>query len=404
MPVSVSTKTRLAIDGGEPVRDTFLPFARSHVTEREISEVAETLRSGWLATGPKTAEFERRFAHYVGQRHAVGVTSGTAALGLALEVAGVGPGDEVITTPLTFVATAHAILDRGATPVFADIDREAWNLDPAEVERRITERTKAVLPVHFAGRASRVEALRDLACTYDLTLVSDSAHAIEARYAKRKLATWFPLSAFSFHPVKNLTTGEGGMVTTDDEEWFSRLRLLRLHGVATDAWSRHAGRGGSANDVVMVGHKCNMSDIQASLGLHQLAVLDQRLARREQLWRIYDDCLTEVEGIVRPSAVPPGDRHACHLYCILLDLDRLCVGRDRFRAALRAENVGTGYHYRALHQTTYYRQRLGLADCDLPNSSFVSDRIVTLPLYPTMSDGDAYSVVEAVRKVVESAR
>ena len=241
---------RPAVAGGAPVRETFLPFAAPTIDEDEIAAVVATLRSGWLATGPRTAEFERAFADYVGTRHAVGLTSGTAALGLALEVAGVGPGDEVVTTPLTYVATVHEIAHRRALPVLADIDPRTFNLDPRQVEERLTPRPKAILLVHFAGRPCAMEAFVDLARRHGLALVSDAAHAIETRYAGRGLATWGPLTAYSFHPIKNLTTGEGGMIATDDPPAVETLRSLRLHGVTADAWSRGQKRDVPAWDVV----------------------------------------------------------------------------------------------------------------------------------------------------------
>jgi dTDP-4-amino-4,6-dideoxygalactose transaminase len=402
MKIPTVARRRLALEGGTPVREVFLPYAAPRLSEVEIAAVAETLRSGWLATGPRTEEFEGRFAAYVGHRHAVGVTSGTAALELALEVSGIGPGDEVITSPLTFVATAHAILRRGATPVFADVDRERWTLDPGAVERRITPRTRAVLPVHFAGRPCDMERLSELTRACGLALISDSAHAIEALRAGRKLATWFGLSAFSFHPVKNLTTGEGGMITTDDREVADRLRPMRLHGIAVDAWNRRDGEGRFAQDVILPGHKCNMSDIQATLGLHQLATLEERLTARARLWRFYDRELSPVHGIVRPAGCTAGDRHAMHMYNVLVDPERIGLTRDEFRAAMHAENVGTGHHYPSLHRTSFYRARLDLEEGDCPNAAYVSDRIVTLPLQPWMTDDDARSVLEAVHKIVEA--
>ncbi len=396
-----AARGRPAAAGGAPVRETFLPFAAPAIDEREIAAVVATLRSGWLATGPRTAEFERAFAGYVGTRHAVGLTSGTAALGLALEIAGVGPLDEVVTTPLTYVATVHEIAHRRATPVLADVDPRTFNLDPRAVEHRITPRTKAILLVHFAGRACAMDAFVGLARRYGLVLVSDAAHAIETRYAERGVATWCPLTAYSFHPVKNLTTGEGGMIATDDPAAVETLRSLRLHGVTADAWSRGQNADAPAWDVVRLGYKCNMSDLQASLGLAQLERLEERLARRAELWAAYDEGLAGLPGITTPPVEPRANRHARHLYNVLVEPQATGIGRQALCAALAQENVGTGHHYPAVHRTTLYRERLGATDADLPHASSVSDRIVTLPLHPRMTVADVASVVEALWRIVE---
>ncbi len=399
----IATRTP-AIAGGRPVRDRFLPFVVTRVSEEAIREVVDTLRSGWLASGPKTRDFEDRFAEYVGQRHAVGVSSGTAALALSLEVAEVGPGCEVITSPLTYVATAHEILHRRATPVFADIDRHTFNLDPQQVEQRITKKTRAILLVHFAGRPCDMDRFHALAERHHLVLVSDSAHAIESRYDNDRLARRSALNAFSFHPIKNLTTGEGGMVTTDNPEWASRMRLLRLHGVCRDAWERHGDRDMSPVDVTALGYKCDMSDVQASLGLHHLKQLEQNLETRERLSSIYDQAFGEIGEIDVQAPVRPSDRHARHLYPVVVDTDRLRMSGARFRTALRAENVGSGHHYPAVHRTTFYRGLLGLPETELPNSTEVSERIVSLPLHPSMDEADVRSVIEAVERIVEYHR
>ena len=399
--MKTATRDRPAVAGGTAVRETFLPFAAPTIGDEEIAAVVATLRSGWLATGPRTAEFERAFAAYVGTAHAVALTSGTAALGLALELAGIGPGDEVVTTPLTYVATVHEIAHRGATPVLADVDPRTFNLAPEAVEARIGARTKAILLVHFAGRPCAMDAFVEIARRRGVALLGDAAHAIETRYADRGLATWCPLTAYSFHPVKNLTTGEGGMVATDDRAAAEALRSLRLHGVTSDAWSRSDPASGPAWDVRRLGYKCNMSDLQASLGLVQLAHLEERWSRRAELWATYEAGLAGIPGIATPPAEPRGCRHARHMYNVLIDQGRIGIGREAFTAALGRENVGTGHHYPAVHRTTLYRERLGLTDADLPCASSVSDRIVTLPLHPGMTDADARSVIEAVRRIVE---
>lgn len=397
----VRSPAKLAIDGGRPVRERMLPIARPVIGEAELAEVAAVLRGGQLATGARTARFELEFAGYVGCAHAVGTTSGSAALRLALEAAGVGPGDEVLTTPLTFVATAHAVIGCGARPVFADVDRRTWNLDPDDAARRITRRTRAILPVHFAGRPCDVERLTVLAERHGLALVADAAHAIESQAGGRKLATWFPLNAYSFHPTKNLTTAEGGMAVTDDSALAERMRRARLHYVAPDPSTVVAGSGVFDMDVTGPGLKCNMSEIQAGIGIHQLARIAESLALRERLWRVYQDGLRDVEALETPAPSVPGEVHARHLYCVVLRADRLRVGRLAFRRALEAEGVATGHHYPALHRTSFYAQPCGAETTDLPHAEYVARHIVTLPLHLAMDEADAATVVEAVHKVVE---
>ncbi|MDD3604957.1 MAG: DegT/DnrJ/EryC1/StrS aminotransferase family protein [Kiritimatiellae bacterium] len=381
--------------GGRPVRDSFLPFARPRITEADIQGILGTLQSGWLATGEKTARFEEAFGSYVGSRYAVGLTSGTAGIALALRVAGVGAGDEVITTPMTFAATAAPIVHAGAVPVFADIDRSSFNINPDQAASRITKRTKALLAVHFAGRPCAMGELRELANTHGLVLISDAAHAIEARYDGRKLAEWSDVSAFSFHPNKNITTGEGGMLTTDRQDWAEHARRLRFHGIA-----RLPDDGFPVIDIVEPGFKYNMSDLQASLGLTQLENIEACLESRRAVFEHYNEAFRGMQGVSVPPPVPERSRHAMHMYNILLDTDGLCISRNRFCRALNMENIGAGVHYRALHQMSFYREHYQLKDVDYPESTFVSERILTLPLFAGMGVDDAQSVVEAVSKIL----
>ena len=390
-----------AIEGGQPTRPDFLPFAAPLITEAEIAEVVDTLRSGWLATGKKTAAFEEQFAAYSGNRFGIAVNSGTAALALALEVAGVGPGDEVVTTPMTFVATAHQVLCRGATPVFADVDARTFNILPGQAEALFTARTRALLVVHFAGRPCDMQALRRIADTRGVPLISDAAHAIESLHMGKKLATWSDLSAYSFHPSKNVTTGEGGMVTTDNEPWSRETRCLRFHGIDRDALSRHGARAAAVTDVTALGYKYNMSDLQAGIGIHQLRAVEQNWQRRDELWGRYVAALSGCGGLALPPPCPEGDRHAKHMFNVLLDIDRCRLTRDEFCAALKRENIGAGVHYPSVHRLAYYARRFGIPDSDLPSSSFVSDRILTLPLHAGMSDHDCDSVVSAVSDLVD---
>lgn len=393
-----------AIEGGNPIRADFLDMARPSIGDAEICEVADTLRSGWLTSGPKVLRFEKEFAEYVGGRYAVAVSSGTDALGLSLEAAGIGPGDEVVTTPMTWVAASHQIIRRGAIPVFVDIDREDLNLDAALVEASVTERTKAILPVHFAGRPCNMDAIASIAKKHGLELISDSAHAIETRYMGRQIAGYFGMSAYSFHPMKNITTGEGGMIVTDSEDYCQKLRLLRFHGVDKTARQRHDKEDAGDWDVVGLGKKSLMNELQASIGIHQLAAVNVNHKKREMLAAEYDRLFEDVDAVLTPSSVATGTVHAWHMYNILLDIDNLSISRDRFCAALKQENIGAGIHYYSLHRTSYYSGRYGFEPADYPEASFVSDRILTLPLHPGMDKIDCESVAEAVAKLVRYYR
>ena len=394
---------RLAAEGGRPVRETFLVFGAPQILEDEIREVVDTLRSGWIGTGPKVRRFERMFAEYIGAKHAVALSSCTAGLELALEVLGIGPGDEVITTPLTFSATANVIVHRGARPVFADIELPSMNIDPNEIERRITPKTKAIIPVHFAGRPCRMDDIMDIARRHGLFVIEDAAHAIEAWYRGRKIGTIGDMTCFSFYATKNLTTAEGGMVTTENDEWAEEIRIKSLHGISKDAWRRYTEAGFQPYDTLYAGYKFNMTDIQASLGIHQLRRIEENLKIRERIWRRYNEAFADIPEIITP-AEEEGIRHARHLYTILLDIDRLRIDRNRFIELLKAENIGAGIHYIALHLHSFYRKTFGYKRGDFPNAEYVSDRTVSLPLSPKMTDQDVEDVIRAVRKVVENVR
>ncbi len=338
-------------------RSEFLVFGKPRIEEEDIAEVVATLRSGWIGMGPRTIQFEREFAEYVGAKHAIAVNSCTAALHLALLAAEVGPGDEVITTPLTFAATANVVMHIGATPVFADVDRRTQNLDPARVAEQITPRTKVILPVHMLGRAAEMDALLALAERHQLTIVEDAAHAVETVYRGRHVGTIGRFTAFSFYANKNVTTGEGGMLTTDDDAAADRVRMLRLHGISKDAWKRYSAEGFSPYELVEPGYKYNMLDLTAALGLGQLRRVEENWRIRERLVALYNEAFAEVEGLTVPALEPlgPGDRHAWHLYPVLLDLEHLTLDRNRFIDELQARNIGSGIHYTALHQQGVYR-------------------------------------------------
>lgn len=387
------------IAGGQPLREAFLVYGAPDIGEAEIAEVVDTLRSGWLGTGPKVGRFEDAFRAYTGAPHAMALNSCTAALHLSLLVAGLEPGDEVILPSLTFAATANAVIHAGGRPVFVDVDRRAQTLDPALVERAVAPRTRVLLPVHFAGRPCAMDPLLAIARRHDLRVIEDAAHAIEAVYRGRKVGTIGDLTCFSFYVTKNIVTGEGGMITTRREDWANRVKVLGLHGMSRDAWKRYSDEGYRHYQVQEAGFKYNMMDIQASLGIHQLARVEERLQRREAIWARYDAAFADLPAFT-PAPAEPDTVHARHLYTLHLDLDRLAVDRDVVLNALIQERIGTGVHYLSLHRHPYYRDLLPCREGDLPNAEWISDRTISLPLSTRLSDGDVDDVIHAVRRVL----
>lgn len=398
-----NAQSKLAINGGPPVRKTFLPFGSPCLGQEEYDEVLDTLKSGWIGTGPKTIAFEEAFARYVGARFAIAVSSCTAALHLALVALGIGPGDEVITSPLTFAATANVILHQNATPVFADVDPITLNLSPAAVERAITSRTKVLLPVHFGGLPCDMRALRSIARQHGLAIVEDAAHAVGARLEGQMIGGSGNPVCFSFYANKNLTTAEGGMITTDDPDFAEKIRIYRLHGMSSDAWRRFAGRELILSDVIFPGYKYNMTDIQASLGIHQLRKLEEFWQRRAACAVAYDRAFSDFPGIRTQYRPPVGDtRHALHLYAIIMDPRRFCVTRNQVVRTLLAENIGAAIHYRALHTHPYYAKRFGYEPNDFPVAREIGDNIFSLPISPCMTSQDVQDVIEATIKVLEA--
>lgn len=388
------------------MRTEFLVFGSPRIDEEEIAEVVATLRSGWIGMGPRTLQFERDFAAYVGARHAIAVNSCTAALHLGLIAAGVGPGDEVITTPMTFAASANVVVHQGATPVFVDIERHTQNIDPSKIAAKITPRTKAIVPVDMLGRPADLDPIVSIAREHGLTVVEDAAHAAEARYRGRNIGTISDFTAFSFYATKNITTGEGGMLTTNHDDAADRLRLLRLHGISKDAWKRYSAEGYSPYETIEPGYKYNMLDITAALGLHQLRRVEENLKLRERYVALYNEAFAELPGVFVPALEPlaKGDRHAHHLYPLLLDLDHLSIGRTEFITALHERRIGTGIHFTALHLHQYYRERFGYHRGDFPEAEYISDRTVSLPLSPAMSEADVDDVIAAVTSVITTNR
>lgn len=385
----------LALD---PVRPTFLPFNRPCLDTAEEEEIVAALRSGWLTTGPRTKQFEADFAAYQGVAHAVGLNSCTAGLHLALLALGIGPGDEVVTTPYTFTATCNVIVHVGATPVIADVEPDTLNLDPAAAERAITPRTKAILPVHFAGHPVDMPAFRQLRDRYGLALIHDAAHATESRYEGRSLASDGDVTCFSFYATKNLATGEGGMLTTGDAALADRVRILALHGMSRDAWKRYTESGYQHYDVAEPGFKYNMFDLQAALGLHQLKKLEGFWQRRHDLAARYDAAFADVPG-VRRLGVRPHVRTAHHLYVIRLQPE-LGIARDAFMAAMQRQNIGVGVHFRPVHRLSYYRDRFGWTPAMVPVADAAGEQCVSLPLDPALSDADQDDVIRAVFRIL----
>ncbi len=409
---------QLAIEGGIPVRDQFLPFGAPCLGEEEISEVVATLRSGWIGTGPRAKQFEQEFAAYVGARFAISLNSCTAGLFLSLKALGIGPGDAVITTSLTFGATANVIEHVGARPVFVDIDPHTLNIDPNQVEAELKRRDstqlgpggrlKAIVPVHYGGLACDLDAVYQLAGRYGVSIVEDAAHAVGTRYKGRMIGAISSLTCFSFYANKNLTTAEGGMVTTDDPALEERLRVYHLHGLSRDAWKRFGSRR-VASEVLVPGYKFNMPDLSAALGLHQLRKQEQFLATRERYATLYDAAFADlpVRRQYRPAVMPghsagAPDRHALHLYVLILDPAAFRATRDEIVDALLAENIGASIHYRALHTHRWYRETYGYRPQDYPVADYIGENTISLPMTPGMSDEDAQDVVVAVRKVLEA--
>ena len=388
-----------ATAGGIPVRssDERLVFGAPDITETEIASVVECLRSNWIGLGPRVEQFEKAFARYKGAPYAAAVSSGTAAIHLALLALGIGAGDEVIAPAMTFCSTIHSIVHTGARPVLVDCDRRTFNLDPQRIDQRITARTKAILVVHMCGRCCEMDPILDIARRYGLRVVEDCAHAIEANYRGLPAGLVGDAGCFSFYPTKNIATCDGGMVITRDQVLQKRVKVLSLHGMTADAWSRFVG-GPSDYEVVDVGFKYNMTDVAAALALPQLDYVEERWKRRQQIWDVYNQRLSALP-LQLPAPAEPNSRHACHLYTPLLLLDKIGVAREKIIAALDAENIGVGIHYVPVHQQPYYRRQFGFTDSDFPNATYVGERTISLPLSPAMSEQDVEDVATALARI-----
>jgi dTDP-4-amino-4,6-dideoxygalactose transaminase len=380
-------------------RTKFLIFGAPRFFKEELKEMLDTLRSGWWGTGPKCIQFETDFKKYTQAKQALAVNSATAAMHLGLNVLGIGKGDEVITTPLTFVSTANVIIHVGAKPVFADVNINSGNIDPKEIEKKITKKTKAIIPVHLHGRPCDMDAITKLAKKYKLFVMEDAAHATEAWFKGKKIGSISDMTAFSFYVTKNVATGEGGMLTTNNKKWADEVRIRRLHGISKDAWKRYSAEGYHPYEAVYPGFKYNMMDIQASLGIHQLKRVEKNLKIRNKYWQIYTNAFSKIDGVIPPAPDEPEIIHARHLYAINLELNQLKINRNQFIDALKQENIGAGVHFTALHTHKYYRETFGFKKNDFPNAAWIGDRTISLPFYPHMSQKDINDVIEAVKKI-----
>ena len=382
------------------MRASFLPYGRQSIEESDIEAVVEVLRSDWLTTGPKVGEFEEVFAARVGAAHAVSFTSGTAALHAAAFAAGLKASDEAITTPMTFAATANCVLYQGATPVFADISSDTLNIDPEQVAAKISERTRAILPVDYAGHPAELNAITEMAQRHGLVVIEDACHALGAEYRGKRLGGVADMTVFSFHPVKHITTGEGGMVSTNNPKFAETLRRFRNHGISSDARQRQSA-GQWHYEMVLLGYNYRLPDFACALGIQQLRRLDANLSRRREIAAQYTKALREIAGVIVPAArdeVSP----AWHLYPIRLDLAKLTADRAQIFAALRAENIGVNVHYIPVHLHPYYRERFGFRDGDFPVAEDAYSRLISLPMFHAMTDADASDVIAAVSKVCEA--
>lgn len=383
-------------------KSDFIVFGEPQIETAEIEEVVATMESHWLGTGPKVAQFESDFADYrnIDKTKVAALNSGTAALHLALLASGVGKGDEVIVPAMTFCATINAVIHAGATPVLADVDPASMNLNPADVERHISPRTRAILPVHFAGRPCDMDALMDIARQYDLKVIEDCAHAIETEYKGQKVGTFGDFGCFSFYVTKNLTTGEGGMLIAKRDEDIARIKMLALHGMSKDAWHRFGDDGYKHYQVIGAGFKYNMMDLQAAIGIHQLKRIDDNLEKRAKVWNAYQTAFSDLE-ITRPNNGDINMKHAHHLYTILIDKNKTGISRDEFLNEMTKAGIGVGVHYTSIAEHPYYKKNFGFETDDYPVSKRIGEQTVSIPLSAALSDSDSMRIITSVKNIFE---
>jgi dTDP-4-amino-4,6-dideoxygalactose transaminase len=380
-------------------RNDFLVFGSPMIEQPEIDEVVASMKSGWLGTGPKVAQFEQMFREYKGTRYAMAVNSCTAALHLSMLAIGIRPGDEVIVPAMTFTATASAVIQCGGVPVFVDCEKDTMNMDPVDVGRKITSKTMAIIPVHFAGRPCDMDAIMDIARRHNLKVVEDCAHAIETEYRGQKAGAIGDIGCFSFYVTKNIVTGEGGMAVTDNAKYADAIKTMALHGLTRDAWMRFGDTGYKHYLVTAAGFKYNMTDMQAAIGLHQLPRVDSYWKRRGEIWKAYNDSFKNLP-VFTPSIVARETKHAYHLYTLLLDTDNLHMSRDDFLDEMTKRNIGVGVHYVALHVQPYYKSNFNYKIGDFPNAEWISARTVSLPLSAKLSTQDVNDVIDSVSSIL----
>lgn len=383
--------------------NTDIPFHLPVIEDEEIRGVEETLRTGWLTTGRKTKLFEEEFARYVGTNHAVAVNSCTAALHVALEALKIGPGDEVLVPTMTFTATAEVVLHLGARPVLVDCDRETLNIDVSDAEGKISSQTRAIIPVHFGGQPCDMDGIKDLSRRHNLRIVEDAAHALPARYKGRMIGSLGDITCFSFYVTKTITTGEGGMATTNNPEWADRMRVMSLHGISKDAWKRYSAEGSWYYEVLSAGFKYNLTDIGAALGIAQLRKCDRFQRARQAIAAQYNSSFADIPEVA-PLAVHAEVEHAWHLYVIRLDLASLRIDRNEFIERLKEKRIGSSVHFIPLHLHPFYRDQFAYEPSQFPNATFAFERIVSLPIFPSMTAEQIRHVTTSVREIVEQSR
>lgn len=385
-------------------KELIVPFHRSYITEDEISEVVDSLKSGWLTTGPKCFDFEKAFSEYIGCNYSIAVNSCTAALHLALEAIGIKEGDTVITTPMTFAATAEVVRYFNAKPIFIDIEPDTMNMDMSKLEEKVKSlkgegvQLKSIIPVHFAGHPCDMDAIMEIARSHDLKVIEDAAHVLPGRYKDQSIGTIGDITCFSFYATKNIATGEGGMAVTDNPEWAERMRIMSLHGISKDAWKRYTAEGNWYYEIIAPGYKYNMTDMAAALGIAQLRKVDFFQQRREAIAALYNKAFGSQPQIEIPT-VKDDVQHSWHLYVIKLNLEQLTIDRNQFIEELKGRGIGTSVHFIPLHIHPYYRDTYGYKPEDFPVAYETFKRIITLPIYPKMSDEDVQRVIEAVSEV-----
>jgi dTDP-4-amino-4,6-dideoxygalactose transaminase len=386
-----------------PTHNEFIPFHRPAIGDDEIQSVVETLKSGWLTTGAKVKTFEADFTKYIGCSHAVAVNSGTAALHLALDAIGIKEGDDVIVPTMTFAATAEVMLYFRANPVLVDCEPDTLNLDAKQIESAITARTRAIIPVHFGGQPCDMDQILKIAKKHNLRVIEDAAHALPASYHGSKVGTVGDITCFSFYATKTITTGEGGMATTENSEWAERMRMMSLHGISHDAWKRYTKEGSWCYDILYPGFKYNLTDIAAAIGIEQLKKCDEFWEARQRIAMNYAKAFADLKEIRVPMC-RNDVQHAWHLFVIQLNVERLKINRNQFIEALREKEIGTSVHFIPLHRHPYYRDKFGYKPEDFPNASTAFERIVSLPIYPNMTEGNVRDVIVAVRKLIQEYR